>query len=144
MKTVNHSMLRDFTAIVIIILACPLALVGGSMIGCAGQGFNSSCASTAIFISPVILLVTGFAAGLLTRGWTGLMLVYVGVIIGMTAILVLTFGIGKPVPLDPVSGIIASIWFCAPLTIGYAMARLVSRIYSMRRDGDDSTGDTRA
>ena len=144
MKTVTHGMLRDFLAVVIVILACPVALAGGSMLGCLGQGFSSACAQSAIVIAPVILLVGGAAAGLSTRGWTGLLLVYVGVIVGMAAILIVTFGIGKPVPLDPVSGVIATAWFIVPVTIGYGMARLAMRIYSMRRDGNGTGSPTSA
>jgi hypothetical protein len=133
LKLGDHGMLRDLLAVLIIAVACPLALAVGSTIGCVGQAFSSSCAISAVVISPVILFLAGVAAGLATRGWTGWMLVLVGLAIGMTAILVLTFGIGKPVPLDPVSGFIAWVWFVAPISAGYGLTRVARRAHGARR-----------
>src|SRR3990170_4064424 len=92
--------LRDLVAVLVVAIACPVALFGGSMAGCVGQGFTSECAMSAIVIAPVLLLAAGAVAGLITRGWTGMLLTYLGVVIGMTAILVLTYAAGRPVPMD--------------------------------------------
>ncbi len=123
--------LRDLVAVLVVAVACPVALFGGSMAGCVGQGFTSDCALRAIVIAPVLLLGAGVIAGVVTRGWTGMLLTYLGVVIGMTAILVLTYAVGRPVPMDLFAGAIATIWFLAPVWIGYGVARLVAAL--MRR-----------
>jgi hypothetical protein len=134
--------LRDLMAVVIAALACPVAVFGGTNVGCVGQGFNSDCAMNAIFISPLVLLAAGVATGVVTRGWTGMLLVFIGTVIGMTSILVVSYASGRPVPLDPISGLIATVWFLAPLTIGYGMGRLVWRMFASRdgEDGEDGAG----
>ena len=120
--------LRDLVAVLVVAVACPVALFGGSMAGCVGQGFTSQCAMSAIVIAPVLLLAAGAIAGIITRGWTGMLLTYIGVVIGMTAILVLTYAAGRPVPMDLFAGAIATIWFLAPVWIGYGAARLVAAL----------------
>lgn len=132
----RYSLLRDALALVVVAVACPAALFGGSMLGCVGQGFDPSCALNAIVISPILLLVGGVIAGLASRGWTGLLITFVGTVIGMSVILVLSFGIGEPVPVDPISGVIATVWFFAPVAIGYGAGRLVSQLYETRDQGD--------
>jgi hypothetical protein len=132
----RYSLLRDALALVVVAVACPAALFGGSMLGCVGQGFNPSCALNAIVISPILLLVGGVIAGLASRGWTGLLITFVGTVIGMSVILVLSFGIGEPVPVDPISGVIATVWFFAPVAIGYGAGRLMSHLYETRDQGD--------
>lgn len=126
----GHSPLRDLVAILIVAAACPAALFGTSMVGCMGQGFSADCALSAAYVSPVILIAAGIAAGLLTRGWIGLFLMWVGVAVGMTALLVLSYLADRPVPLDPISGFIATVWFLAPVVIGYGMGRGISRLFS--------------
>lgn len=138
MNPVRYSLLRDLVAVVIVAFACPVAVFGGANLGCVGQGFNGDCAMTAVIISPILLIFGGGLAGLVTRGWTGLMLVLVGVLIGMTAILLLSFGVGQPVPLDPISGVIATVWFATPVAIGYGMGRLAWRLFATRDRGDGS------
>ena len=132
MTSVRFSLVRDLIAFVLIAAACPIALFGGSMLGCVGQGFNASCAIGAIVISPVVLLFAGFLTGLVTRGWTGLLIAAVGTVAGMTTILFLSFGVGQPVPLDPVSGVIATVWFMGPIVIGYGLASVVVRLLAAR------------
>jgi hypothetical protein len=139
MEEPRYSVLRDLIALIVVAVACPAALFGGSMIGCVGQGFTADCALTAAFISPVLLIVAGAVAGLVTRGWTGLLVVLVGTLTGMVAILVLSFGIGDVVPLDPISGAVASVWFAAPVTIGYGIGRILSRLFAERAPADGST-----
>ena len=138
MNADRYSRLRDFLAIVIAAVACPVAVFGGSLLGCVGNGggFVSSCAMNAAYIAPLLLIAAGMLAGLVTRGWTGLLMVFVGTVIGMVAILVLSFGVGEMVPLDPISGVIATIWFTAPITIGYAIGRVTWHLYRGPGDGD--------
>jgi hypothetical protein len=121
-------LLRNVAVVVLVAITCPAALFGGSMLGCVGRGFSSACALDAIAIAPVALLVAGVMAGILSRGWTGMALAFVGIILGMTAILVLSFGLGRPVPAEPISGTIATIWFTVPVAFGYAIARVGSRL----------------
>jgi hypothetical protein len=137
----RYSALRDVIALVVVAIACPVALFGGSMIGCVGQGFTADCALTAAFISPVLLIVAGTVAGVVTRGWTGLLVVLVGTLIGMISILVLSFGVGDVVPLDPISGAVATVWFAAPVTIGYAIGRTLSRLFASRSGADEPEGE---
>jgi hypothetical protein len=134
----RYSLLRDVIALVVVAVACPAALFGGSMLGCVGQGFDASCALNAIVISPVLLLAAGIVAGLVSRGWTGLLIVFVGTVIGMAAILILSFGVGDPVPVDPISGALATTWFFAPVAIGYGIGRLVWRLFADRSPGSAS------
>lgn len=128
----RYGILRDLIAFVIVAVACPVALFGGSLLGCVGQGFTAECAAAAIAISPVILLLAGVVAGLVTRGWTGLLVGFLGNIAGMTAILVMSFGLGEPVPIDPISGIIATAWFGFPSLTGYGIGRVIWRFVDMR------------
>ena len=132
MPVPRHGLMRDALAFLIVALTCPVAVFGGSNIGCVGQGFNSACAMTAVFISPLMLVAGGVLAGLVTRGWTGLLLVLVGVFVGMISILLLSFGVGKVVPLDPISGVIATIWFAVPMMIGYGMGRVIWKLFATR------------
>jgi hypothetical protein len=125
MASARTTWLRDLAAVAVVVVACPVALFGGSMVGCVGQGFSSACALNAILISPILLLLAGVVAGLLTRGLVGLLLVMGGVILGMTSIPVLTAFVGRPVPVDPISGFIATVWFMFPVLVGYVGARLV-------------------
>jgi hypothetical protein len=130
---VRFSLLRDVLALVLVAVACPLAVFGGSAAGCIGQGgFQAECALNGVWIAPLMLLGAGFVAGLVTRGWTGLFIVGVGTIIGMASILVLSFAVGRPVPVDPVSGFIATVWFLAPVVIGYAGGRIAWRLLAPR------------
>lgn len=128
MQLPRSTLLRDVIALLLIVVACPVALYGGSLAGCVGQGFTSACAMSAIFIAPVLLLGAGGVAGFVTRGWRGLGVLFVGVLIGMATILVLTMISGRSVPLDPISGFIATVWFGFPVMVGYAGARLVSNL----------------
>jgi hypothetical protein len=128
----RSSRLRDLVALGVVAVACPVALFGGSLVGCVGQGFSADCALNALFIAPFLLLAAGLVAGLVTRGWTGMLVAFIGVVMGMSTILVLSAGVGRPVPLDPISGLIATAWFLAPVTIGYGMGRLASRLLATR------------
>jgi hypothetical protein len=131
---VRFSLLRDVAALVLVAVACPVAVYGGSAAGCIGSGgFEAECALNGVWIAPLLLGVAGLVAGLITRGWTGLLLVVVGTVIGMTSILVLSVAVGRPVPVDLFSGLIATAWFLAPIVVGYAAGRLVVRLMNPRR-----------
>jgi len=119
----RYSVLRDWIALVLILFAVPLSVAGGTNIACIGQGFSSSCALDAVFISPMLLVVAGVVAGLITRGWTGLFVVGVGQILGQFLILLLAHQAGQDVPVDPFSAVAATVWFGAPIAIGYGLAR---------------------
>ena len=133
MKTNRYSLVRDWIALVIILFAVPLSVAGGTNIACVGQGFSSGCALEAVFISPMLLVVAGVVAGLITRGWTGLFVVGVGQILGQFLILLLSYLAGRGVPVDPFSGVIATVWFGAPIAIGYGVARGAAWIASRRK-----------
>jgi hypothetical protein len=121
----QNSLARDILAFAITAVACPVSVGAQWLAGCVGQGVSASCVMDAVLVGPVVLAAGGFAAGLSTRGWTGLLIVYVGGAIGMISILGLASLGGHSIPFDPVSGVIATIWFMAPVTIGYLVARLV-------------------
>jgi hypothetical protein len=127
------SFARDLAALVVAFLACPISVFGGANLGCVGRaGFQGDCAVTMVFVSPLILLAGGAIAGLLTRGWTGLFATIVGVVIGMFAILVISNLMGRPVPPDIFTGVIATLWFSIPMTIGYAIGRVIARLFETR------------
>ena len=133
MPTPRHGVLRDLVAFLVILVACPAAVFGGANLGCVGSAsFNGDCALNAVVISPLLLLVAGAVAGIATRGWTGLLVVLVGTVAGMFAILFLSFAAGRPVPVDPISGVIATVWFSGPIVIGYAIGRVIVRLFETR------------
>ena len=129
----RHTVLRDWIALVLILVVVPLSVFGGTNIGCIGQGLSQSCASQAVLISPLLLMIAGLIAGLITSGWTGLLVVGVGQIAGQVVILVMSYIAGRPVPIDPFNAIIATLWFGVPIAIGYALARLGSLIVRVAR-----------
>ena len=127
----RHTVLRDWIALVLILVVVPLSVFGGTNIGCIGQGVTQTCEPQAVFISPLLLMVAGVIAGLITSGWTGLLVVGFGQIAGQVVILVMAYLAGRPVPIDPFNAIIATLWFGVPIAIGYGLARLGSRIVSV-------------
>jgi hypothetical protein len=136
METVRYSLLRDIVAFVLVAVACPVAVFGGSAAGCIGaSGFVSECALNGVWIAPLMLVAAGLIAGLVTRGWTGLFIVFVACVTGMVGILVISFGVGRPVPVDLFSGAIATVWFLAPLVIGYGAGRAVMYLRRRRARG---------
>ncbi len=133
MKTPIPSFVRDLAALVVAFLACPISVFGGANIGCIGRaGFQGDCAITMVFISPMILLAAGAIAGLVTKGWTGLLATLVGVVGGMFAILLLSNIFGRPVPPDIFTGAIATVWFMGPVIIGYSIGRVLWRLVATR------------
>jgi hypothetical protein len=133
----RSELVRDVAAIVFVAIACPAALFGGALAGCAAEGFANACAANGVLLSPLLLVGAGFLGALLTRGWFGYAYITFGVIVGMFAILILTtVGGSDPVPLDPITAIIATIWFLAPVTIGYLVGRAGAFVVlALRRRG---------
>ena len=130
--------IRDIAVIVVAAIACPLALFGGALAGCATQGFNATCAMSGVFISPPILIITGLIAAALTRGVWGYIWTAIGVLIGMVLIYGLTWVGGTTLPFDPITGMIATMWFLAPVSLGYLFGRFLAWfIRAWRRAGPD-------
>jgi hypothetical protein len=129
---------RDWLAMVIILFAVPLSVFGGTNIACVGQGLTQGCSYLAVIISPLLLVVAGVVAGIITSGWTGLFVVGAGQIAGQVLIVALAYASGRPVPIDWFSGIVATVWFGAPIAIGYGLARLASLIAGRRKPKDSS------
>jgi hypothetical protein len=119
----RHTVLRDWIALVLILVVVPLSVFGGTNVGCVGQGISQVCAPQAVFISPFLLAAAGLVAGLITSGWTGLFVVGVGQIAGQVVIVAMSYLGGRPVPIDVFSGIVATIWFGVPIAFGYGLAR---------------------
>jgi hypothetical protein len=119
----RHTVLRDWIALVLILVVVPLSVFGGTNIGCVGQGVSQVCEPQSVFISPALLALAGLVAGLITSGWTGLFVVGVGQIAGQVVIVAMSYIAGRPVPIDLFSGMVATIWFGAPIALGYGVAR---------------------
>ena len=130
------ALLRRLAALVIVAVACPLALFGGALLSCAAQGLSASCAINGVLVSPVLLVVAGLVASTLARGWVGLGFVILGVLVGLVAIPVVAAVAGNPVPIDPVQGVIATFWFMPPVLIGHGVGRGLMRL----RAGSHGTG----
>jgi hypothetical protein len=133
MNFARNTMLRDLVAFLVVAAACPIAMYPLTTIGCAGEGITFSCAMSVVYISPVVLVAAGVIAGLVTYGWTGLLIGFLANLAGMVLILVLTYGAGDPVPLDPFIGILAMGWFGLPSLTGYGATRAAFRLREMRR-----------
>ncbi len=133
MNIKRHTVLRDWIALVLVLVVVPLSVFGGTNIGCIGQGVSQACAPQAVFISPLLLMIAGVIAGLITSGWTGLLVVGFGQIAGQVVVLAMSYLGDRPVPIDPFNAIIATLWFGVPIAIGYGLARLGSRIVSVAR-----------
>jgi len=127
------ALLRRLAALVVVAAACPIALFGGALLGCATQGLSASCAIDGILVSPVLLAGAGLGASLLARGWAGLGFVMLGVLVGMLAIPVVASAAGNPVPIDPVQGVIATVWFMPPVLIGHGAGRGLARLRARSR-----------
>jgi hypothetical protein len=133
MQSRPGQLIRNVAAVAVISVACPAALGAVAMLGCAtNRGLNATCAMDGIFISPFLLLGAGVVAALLVTGRAGLLvglfLLWAGVALGMTAILVFAYLVGNLVPIDPVAAFIAWIWFIAPTALGYGIGRGIVRL----------------
>jgi hypothetical protein len=132
---------RRLVALLIVAVACPVALFGGALAGCAAQGFTASCAINGVLVSPVLLFLAGLGAAVATRGWVGMGFVMIGVLAGMAAIPIVASIAGNAVPIDPVQGVIATIWFMPPVLIGYGAGRGLARLRGRSRGaGEPGTG----
>jgi hypothetical protein len=125
----SQDAVRRVVAFLVVVAACPAALFGGALAGCAAQGFSPDCAISGILISPPLLLASGVLAGVLTGGWRGLLLVAVGVVVGMVVLYVIAVAAGNVLPFDPVQGVIATTWFLGPVAAGYGIARAGARLF---------------
>ncbi len=126
---------RDWIAMILILFAVPLSVFGGTNIACVGQGLSQDCSYVGLLLSPLLLIVAGVAAGLITSGWTGLFVVGTGQIAGQVVIVVMAYLAGRPdaVVIDWFSAITATVFFGAPIAIGYALARGASFLVDRRR-----------
>ena len=140
MDNARNTVLRDWIALVLILVVVPLSVFGGTNIGCVGQGLNQVCAAQSVLVSPLVLMIAGVVAGLITSGWTGLLVVGVGQIAGQVVILAMSYIAGRPVPLDLFSGMVATAWFGAPIAIGYGLARGFMWFRGRGRSGGDAAG----
>jgi hypothetical protein len=136
----RNTVLRDWIALALILVVVPLSVFGGTNIGCIGQGITQVCAPQSVFISPLVLMAAGCIAGLITSGWTGLLVVGVGQIAGQVVILAMSYIAGRPVPIDLFSGIVATIWFGAPIAIGYGLARGFMWLRRRNKSGGNTAG----
>jgi hypothetical protein len=135
----QHTVLRDWIALVLIMVVVPVSVFGGTNITCVGQGISQTCVPQAVFISPMLLTVAGIVAGLITSGWTGLLVVGIGQVAGQVVIVALSYLAGRSVPIDLFSGIVATIWFGAPIAIGYGLGRLGMRVWRRLRKPANAT-----
>jgi hypothetical protein len=126
---------RDWLAMILILFAVPLSVFGGTNIACVGQGLSQECSYVGLLLSPMLLMVAGVVAGLITSGWTGLFVVGTGQIAGQVVILVAAYLSGRPdaVVLDWFSAITATIFFGAPIAIGYGLARGAMLVVGRRK-----------
>lgn len=129
-----ETLLRRFAALAVVAIACPLAFFGGAHVGCATQGLTRSCAGEGVLlVVPVLLIGAGLLASMLAHGWTGLGFVVLGVVGGTLAIPVVASVAGNPVPIDPVVGVFAAIFFLPPALIGYGIGRGLARLRARSR-----------
>jgi hypothetical protein len=129
-----RTLLRRLAALLLVAVACPVTFFGGALVGCAAQGLTRSCAGDGVlFLAPVLLVGAGLATSLLARGWAGLGFVMLGVLAGMTVIPVVASLAGNPVPIDPVQGVFAAIFFMPPVLLGHGVGRGVARLRARPR-----------
>ncbi|MFH1474955.1 MAG: hypothetical protein ABIG85_03760 [Chloroflexota bacterium] len=140
------TLLRRLAALLVVAVACPLALFGGALLGCATQGLTRSCAVDGILlVAPILLPGAGLGASLLARGRAGLGFVILGVLVGMLAIPVVASIAGNPVPIDPVQGMFATVFFLPQVLIGHGVGRGLSRLRARpRRTGGVGPAEDRS
>jgi hypothetical protein len=129
---------RNLVAFILVIVACPASLYVTVALGCAALGYTGQCAMDSALLSPIVLLAAGFTAGLLTRGWTGLAIVVVGVVIGMFLLLFVAVALDHPVPIDPISATIGAIWFLTPTLFSYGVGRAVMLVIGWALKPEDA------
>ena len=129
---------RAIAALVIVGVACPASLCVTVELGCAALGYTGRCAVDSALLSPIVLLAAGLVAGILTRGWMGLAAVVAGVVLGMFALLFVAEALDHPVPIDPISATIATIWFMTPTLFSYGIGRAVMLLIAWATKPDDA------
>lgn len=140
MQTARNTVLRDWIALVLILVVVPLSVFGGTNVACIGPGISQACPPQSALFSPALLMAAGLVAGLITSGWTGLLVVGVGQIAGQVVIVAMSYLAGRPVPIDLFSGMLATIWFGAPIAIGYGLARGFMWVRRRRGSGGNPKG----
>jgi len=135
---------RTVAAIVIVTAACPTALFGSGFAGCAGRGFNSDCAYTGAFLSPILLILSGIVAALLVRGLRGYAAVVAGVVLGMVAIFAISALAGTILPFDLITGIVWTLWFLAPVTLGFVIGAVGTWLVRGGRGAPDAVPEEAA
>ncbi len=131
------SALRYVATFLIVALGCPVALVAGEAIGCisASTGFDAECAVDGLFYSPFILVATGVVAGVIVGGWRAMLLMPAAILTGMVLIFIVAWTLGTRPPVGFVEGVIATLWFLVPVTIGYGLGRTAMWIARAVRRG---------
>ena len=129
---------RNIAAFVLVVVACPASLYLSIALGCGIVGYSGRCAMDSALFSPVILAAAGLGAGILARGWTGIVIVLVGVVVGMFALLFLSEALGRSLPIDPIQATIATIWFLTPTAFGYGIGRAGMRIVGWAMKPEDA------
>ncbi len=115
---------RHIATVLVIAIACPLALFAGVNISCSTGGMTPQCAGNGLLLSPLILFLAGAVSALLEQRAIGFVLGAIGIALGMTLLWVIVALVrGIALPLDPVQGLIATIWFGVPPVVGWAAGR---------------------
>ncbi len=115
---------RHIATVLVIALACPIALFAGVNVSCSAGGMTAQCANNGLLLSPLILLLAGMISAFLERTAIGLLLGVIGIALGMTLLwIIVALARGIMLPLDPIQGLIATIWFGLPPIIGWTIAR---------------------
>ncbi|HEX9044652.1 MAG TPA: hypothetical protein VF802_06465 [Candidatus Limnocylindrales bacterium] len=115
---------RHLATVLVIALACPIALLAGVNISCSAGGMTAQCANNGLLLSPLILFIAGAISALLERRAIGFVLGAIGIVLGMTLLWIIVAVVrGIFLPLDPVQALIATVWFGIPPIVGWAVAR---------------------
>lgn len=116
---------RHIATVLVIALACPVALFAGVNISCsASGGLTPQCAGNGLLLSPLILFLAGAISSLLERRIIGFVLGAVGIVLGMALLWIIVAVVrGIMLPLDPVQAAIATIWFGVPPIAGWIVGR---------------------
>lgn len=123
------SMVRNVATVLVIAVACPLALLVGVDVSCAAGGMTAQCANNGLLVAPLILIAAGIISAFLNRGFLGFVLGLLGIIVGMALIWVFAAVRGIELPLDPAEAFIATLFFGVPPIIGWSIAKVAIWTY---------------
>ncbi len=124
------SMVRNVATVLVIAVACPLALLAGVDVSCLAGGMTAQCANNGLLVAPLILIAAGIISAFLNRGLVGFVLGLFGIIVGMGFLWVFAAAVrGTELPLDPVEAFIATLFFGVPPIIGWSIAKVAIWIY---------------